>query len=225
MLTLENRLKEDFYTFSDRDDTVKKLIEEVYGDSGPDASKLEGHLKKLKKKFDEKNQDIESKAKELIIDYPVQIPAGKKQADDFRFAFINYRDCKAPDDDDPGNPTKFAPLTRLSDGPSFKAVCLFEDGGKTYLDVETKQLVDISKSPKNIHETSSLIQNSLTISGGKNFNILKSLAKPESWANSPSLKEMPVIIFKKTGGGWVSAVDAKFRYSREFGLEIAKEGD
>ncbi|NLI39602.1 MAG: CRISPR-associated helicase Cas3' [Caldisericales bacterium] len=222
LLTLENRLKEDSYTFSDRDDTVKKLIEEVYGDSGPDASKLEGHLKKLKKKFDEKNQEIESNARKIIIDYPVQIPAGKKQADDFRFAFINYR---APDDDDPDNPTKFAPLTRLSDGPSFKAVCLFEDGGKTYLDVETKQLVDISKSPKNIHETNSLVQNSLTISGWRNFNILESLAKPESWANSPSLKEMPVIIFKKTGGGWVSAVDTKFRYSREFGLEISKEGD
>ncbi|HPM45190.1 MAG TPA: CRISPR-associated helicase Cas3', partial [Caldisericia bacterium] len=222
LLTLENRMKNNSYTFSDRDDTVKKLIEEVYGDSGPDASKLEGHLKKLKKKFDEKNQDIESKAKELIIDYPVQIPAGKKQADDFRFAFINYR---APDDDDPDNPKKFTPLTRLSDGPSFKAVCLFEDSGKTHLDVEAKQVIDISKPPENTHTIGRLIQNSLTITGWRNFELLKSLSKPESWANSPSLKEMPVIIFKKTGGGWVSAVDAKFRYSREFGLEIAKEGD
>jgi len=222
LLTLENRMKDDSYTFSDRDDTVKKLVEEVYGDSGPDAAKLEGHLKKLKKKFDEENQKIESKAREIIIDCPVQIPAGKKQADDFRFAFINYR---APNDDDPDNPIKFAPLTRLSDGPSFKAVCLFEDGGKTYLDVEAKQVIDISRPPENTHAIGRLTQNSLTITGWRNFELLKSLSKPESWANVPSLKEMPVIIFKKTGGVWVSAVDAKFRYSREFGLEIAKEGD
>ncbi|NMD15039.1 MAG: hypothetical protein GYA78_06800, partial [Caldisericales bacterium] len=132
---------------------------------------------------------------------------------------------RAPDDDDPDNPKKFTPLTRLSDGPSFRAVCLFEDGGKTYLDVEAKQAIDISRPPENTHAIGRLVQNSLTITGRRNFELLKSLAKPESWANVPSLKEMPVVIFKKTGGVWVSAADAKFRYSRELGLEIAKEGN
>lgn len=222
-LVLSSRLENGTYKFCDRDETVKELVEQVYGNFKLKATpNLLSHLSALDKAFDKEREETELLAHERVIDPPLSSNQNDSDDNHVNFSFINTIEI---DDDNPDISDKFKALTRLSSGPSIKIVCVFESNGKYFLDTKSSLPIDLSKPPSTVQELESILLNTISVSDkAAYFKLIDKGLIPKVWLEIPSLRHLPLLVFKYINNQWQIKIDSlKMSYSSQIGFQISKE--
>lgn len=222
-LVLKSKFENNSYKFCDRDKTVKELVEMTYGNDNLNASqKILAHLTKLKIDFEKEKEEIESIANERIIDAPISEKTSDENESHLKFSFINNIEVE---DDDPDTSQKFKALTRLSDGPSIKVACVFETDGTQYLKTDSTNQIDLSQAPK-FSEIESILMNTITISDkSAYFKLMDKSLVPKVWFDIPTLRYLPLLVFKLIDGQWLFNIDnLRMSYSSQVGFQVLKDG-